>query len=134
MSTYSIKQYADSDFEMIKSWWSYYGDVLPTRDLLTPDTNFILFVDAVPTLSLSLFLTNCKGIAYIANFVSNPLTTSEQRLPASPVLFHYVYEVAKSMGFKRVQCLAPNKKLRDRYVECGMTPILSGLVSMTREI
>lgn len=127
-----IRNYKDSDFEMLCSWWHDDGQAAPGRSIL-PETTYVLEIDGIPALSLSLFTTNAKGMCYFENFIANP-NLKHERKGAAKELMSYVENKAKELGFERIVCFARTEKLGQYYEKLGMTETLSDLRSYVKEL
>lgn len=129
---FNIRPYKSSDYEMIKSWWIDHNEPFPPKDCMPEDTTFILEIKDVPSLSICLYLTNCKGVAYLENFISNPNNKSTGI--SSGVLVEHAISYAKLLGYKRILCLTDKDSLKNRYQKLGMKHSLSNLHSLVREL
>jgi hypothetical protein len=129
----NIRQYSDKDFEMISDWWKQANEVGPAKDMLSAQTTFIMEINNVPAYSLSLYLTNCKGLAIFENFAGNPQLKGERKKFA-PVLVNYLEDLAKSLGYKKIMCLSMNDKLVTRYTSLGYNKTVGGLTALVKEL
>lgn len=130
---YTIRQYKDSDYSMIKEWWTSQNEVAPTEDMI-PKSSFVLEVDSEPVVSLSLFLTNVPGMCFFENFVGNPLKKGEIRKECGKAIMCHVADVAKKMGYKRIVCYSHKEKVKKRYEDMGMIRTVNNLSSFVKEL
>ena len=128
----TIRNYKDSDFEMLCSWWHESQQMAPGKSLI-PETTYILEINEVPALSLSLFTTNVKGMCYFENFIGNP-NLKAQRKEYSKQLMDYVENKAKELGFEQIVCFSTSNKVSEYYKKLGMKPTVYGLTSFSKEI
>lgn len=131
---YTIRNYKDSDYEMIKNWWNSQNEPVPTKDLIPLDSTFILEVDEQPIISISVFLTNTLGICFLENFIADPLKKGDIRKECSSIIVNYALSFAKEMGYKRAVCLSYREKLKQRYEDLGMRRTVNNLTSFVREL
>ncbi len=129
----NIRQYKDSDYEMISNWWTDSKEMGPGKDMLSANTTFIMELNGVPAYSLTLYLTNCKGMALFENFIGNPALKGERKMFAS-VLVDYLEKTAKSLGYNKIMCLSMNDKLVDRYTDLGYNKTVSNLTALVKEL
>lgn len=123
----------NSDYETTKHWWGAVNEPAPPLDLI-PETTFIIRYNDAPILALSLFLTNCKGVAYLENFVGNPDFKGAIRRDAAQALVDYACNFAAALGVMRVGCLAYRDKLKPRYEQLGMIKTLDNVSSFARDL
>lgn len=84
-----------------------------------PDgTTFVLFIEGVQALSVSLYPSNSEAIQVEA-FIGNPSLEGELRRRGTQVLLDYISNFAKELGYQRLWCMAPNERLRDYYEKIG---------------
>lgn len=128
-----IREYRDSDYEMLRSWWEVQGEPAPTRNLIPKDSTFILEISGDPILSISAYMTNVKGMSYLENFIGNP-QYKEDRSKHSSIIVEHAVTFLKNKGYERVVCFSYKDKLKKRYEELGMKKTLNNLSSFVREI
>lgn len=129
---HSIRSYQDRDHEMLTSWWHEARETAPGKSLM-PATSWILEIEGIPALSISLITTNVKGLCYLENFIGNPNLPSLRKGCSQIIVDHAINE-AKKLGFERVICFSYKDKVGKHYEKLGMTPTLSGLSSYVKEI
>jgi hypothetical protein len=108
-----IRQYKDSDYELICSWWHKQGDLAPARNMVPVDSTFVLEIEGCPVLSGSVFTTN-TGMALLENFIGNP-EFKKQRKAYSKQLVDYMADYAKQKGFDRIVAITYSPKLAKYY-------------------
>lgn len=116
----NIKPYNKSDFKEIASWWKESTGQSPLEDMLVEDGTFILEIDNVPALCLTVLLTQSRHMAYLFSFIKNPIF-KENLEEYGQQLWNYCFEYAKSKGYSRVLCFSDNKKLSEKYIRFGMS-------------
>lgn len=129
----NIRQYKDSDYDMLVKWWNDQGEAAPEKDLIPVESTFVLEVNNVPIYSLSAYLTNVKGMAFFENFVGNPLYKKERK-EYSVAIMAYVENFIKEKGYKRVVCFSYKDKVKSRYQEMGMKKTLDNISSFIKEL
>lgn len=129
-----IREYEESDFEEICSWWDAAQEPGPPEGAMIPDGTFVLEIDGVPSLSLTVFLTQSKKIAYLEGFISRPGIEKKIRNDLSEILWDYACQFADCRGYKTVIMYAQKPKLVERYERMGMTRAQSGLTALYRSI
>lgn len=122
-----IRNYQSSDFETVSRWWAHSKEIGPLEGMLPPESTYILELDGIPALCVTIILTNTKEFCYLENFAGNPTVERAQRRKASQLLTKHVTTVAKSLGYKRLLCLAYKGPLKKRYQELGFTRTLDGV-------
>lgn len=127
-----IREYIDSDFDLLVGWWNSFKEVPPTKDLM-PESSFILEVDSIPRVSISLILTNTK-YSYLENLISNPEISADKRNIAVKTIVSYAEEYAKSLGYKYLVCFSYKDKLKARYQQLGYLRTVDNLSSFVKEI
>lgn len=120
MST-SIRQYNSTDYKEIASWLDF-----PINEQTLNNSTFILEIDNVPAYCLTVYFTNSKELALIENFAGNP-KLKEERKPYSQVLWVYLEDLAKELGYKQIICLAKEKKLSEKYESFGYSRIMNNV-------
>jgi hypothetical protein len=131
---YSIRSFSKTDYPMIKEWWTSQNEIAPTLGMLPEESTLILELDDKPSLCLTVYLTNCKEVAYLENFVGNPLIKSKERKQASQFIVDSGINFAKTLGYKRILCFTNVDKLKNRYKELGMSESLTNLCSFVKEV
>lgn len=119
----NIRFYKKQDFELLSSWWKQQNEPGPTLDMLPEDSTFIVEINNKPIISVCLYLTNCKEVCYIENLIANP-EFKENRKEYIQVLFSFLQNFAKNLGYKKLMCMAYRDALKKRYQEIGLTKTL----------
>lgn len=130
----TIKPYSHSDFEQICSWWDGYGESRPVEGMMIENGTFILELNEIPTLCLTVLLTQSKEMAYLFAFIKNPTFNGQNLEEYGRVLWDYCAKFAKDLGYKRVICFAGTNKLKDKYEKFGMKQTMTGLSSLVKEL
>ena len=131
---YTIRSYSKKDYAELKRWWVSSKETVPPEDALSEESTFILELDNVPALSITVYLTNSKQVSYLENFIGNPDLKGDSRRKASQIIVDAACGFAKSLGYKRILCLAQKDKLKTRYTELGMQPVADNLSGFVREL
>jgi hypothetical protein len=130
---YTIRNYKDSDYDMLSGWWHDSNERAPSRSLTPIDTTYILEVDGTPLLSICLMTTNMKGACFIENFVGNPNMKKERKQYAQ-TMWDYASDKAKELGYERVIAIPYKAALAEYYKTLGMTQTLDSLISLVKEL
>lgn len=125
-----IRLYRESDFELLKSWWIEANELPPLKEMMTLDSTFVLEKDGVPVMSLCVYFTNCKHLAYLENFIRNP-SLNNSNLYSEKIVTH-VEEFARSKGYRIIACLSYKDKLKQRYQQLGYINTLNNLSSFVK--
>jgi hypothetical protein len=129
-----IVSYNNEYFETISQWWKDSCGTEPVEGMMIENGTFILMINKVPALCVTVLLTQSKQMAYIFGFVKNPLFKGINLEPYGKVLWDYCADFAKAHGYKRLLCFADNPKLKEKYERFGFTKTLDNLSSFVREI
>lgn len=130
----NIRQYTDSDYSEVCNWWQYHGEPVPPKELISEHTYILEEPHGKPWLCLSLITFNTPWIAWSAGLVSNPDLNCYGRKEAVRDLWDYVANVAKSMGYKNLLCIAPCEALEKRYEQLGFVPTKKNQTFMVRAL
>lgn len=131
----NIRKYQVSDFSMLHTW--YTRESVPQElliDAVSEDGTFILELEGVPSLSLTVLKTQCKQIAYLFNFIKNPEHKDINLEEYGHVLWDHCCNYAKDAGYKRVLCFANIPQLKEKYKRFGMTITSPNLTGFVKEL
>lgn len=131
---FNIRPYTLSDFDTIHSWWTAAKECPPVLGMMIPNGSFILELDSVPALSLTVFLTQSKEMAYIEGFIKNPLFKGVSLEEQGSALWQECFNYAKNRGYNRVLCLCQEPSLFSKYERFGMRKTANNLSSFVREL
>lgn len=131
----TIRNYQTSDFEIVRSWWEERGMKGFTQGFM-PDSQWAFIAEwrGEPVASISIIKTAISEYAYLENLVASNLIDADLRHYAVQALVTKAEEKAKTWGYKKLLCLAPNEKLSKRYQEMGYTPSLSNVTVQVKEL
>lgn len=129
----NIRNYKHSDFEDIVSWWEHYKEVPPVQGAMMEDSTFVLEINNISALSLTVLFTQSKEIAYIEGFIKNPLF-KESLEKQGAELWNHCFDYAKAQGYKRVFCYCAAEPLKNKYERFGMTKSVDKLTAFGREL
>ncbi len=127
----SIRKYKESDYPMISAWWRSAGADSPPEALLPEGSTFILSVDDVPTVSVTLYYTNCKAMCWVENFVGNPEMKGPRRKAAGHALMSFIESKAKENGFTHLWGTSYREATTKRYKEFGFTEAMKNVSGLT---
>lgn len=119
---------------MIESWWKSAGELPPLKGMMPLESSFVAEVYGVPSLAVTVYLTNTHELAYVENFIGNPAVVGDDRKHAAMILSDHIAKFAKGRGFKRLMCMTEKKALVGRYKELGFKPTLSGVTTLIRSL
>ena len=127
----NIRLYNSKDYEMLSTWWIDSKEPGPLKEMLPEDSTFILEDRGTPVMSVSLYLPNCKFMAYVENFVKHPDYDNDN---AAFILSKHIEDFAKDRGYSILVCLSYKDKLKQRYQELGYVKTLDGLSSFVKDL
>lgn len=130
----SIRFYTIYDYPMISSWWEKANEIGPLESMIPIDSTFILELNGIPTLCVSLYLTNITEYCLVENFIGNPEIKGVERRAASHTLLRHLEHFAQDKGYKRLFCLAHKGPLKTRYSELGFTMTDDNVASFCKVI
>lgn len=119
---------------MICDWWNHYKETPPIAGMMIEDGTFILEIDKIPALSLTVFLTQSKEIAYLEGFIKNPHFENISLHEVSQSLWDHCFLYAKNKGYKRLLAYCNNDKLKKKYQQFGMVNVLEPLSGFVKEL
>lgn len=128
----NIRLYKKEDFNIIKDWWIKSNEVPPIEEMLTEDSTFILEMHGKAKMCISVYLTNCKCVAYLENFIKDPEFKDSKK--SSKTLVEHAEIFAKEKGFRILVCYSYKEKLSKRYQELGYINTLNNLSSHAKEL
>lgn len=130
----NIRPFRNTDFEMICSWWEFYGAVPPIAGMMCEDGTFILELGTEPVMTLSVLLTQSKEISYFEGYCAKPGLSKENSNDCGNILWDHCYKYLRDKGYKRVIIFTDKDSLARRYMDLGMTKAVGGLTSLAREL
>ncbi len=131
---YGIRPFRQEDFKNIANWWSSAGECPPLDGMMIEDGTFVLEIEGVAALSLTVFLTQSKEISYLEGFVKNPLFHEFNLNKYGQLLWDHCFKYASDKGYKRIICYCAVEKLIGIYSKFGMTLTCRNLSSLAKEI
>lgn len=129
-----IRNYRESDFQSIARWWDAADETAPIPTMLPTDSTFVLEIDSIPVLCITVYTTNSNEVAFLENFVGNPTFKGPKRRDAAQILVSYACDWAKERGINRVICFAYKEPLVKRYQELGMRKTMTNITSFVKEL
>ncbi len=122
---YSIREYSKHDYPLLADWWKLrQKEHTPSMDMMPEGTSYIIEYDSIPIASMCWISTNCKAVAYCANFISDPNAEKEIRKKAVKLLFDYIVMEASSKGYLNLLAFSHTDKVGMRFGELGMKPTM----------
>ena len=129
-----IRPYSHEDFEMITSWWEAAGECPPVRGMMVEDGTFIMTLDNIPALTVTVFLTQSKEMAYAEGFIKNPIFNHMELEDEAQHLANHAYAYARDRGYSRLIAYCNNKKLTEKYIRLGLQLSAENLFSVVRKL
>jgi hypothetical protein len=130
---YLIRPYNNHDFTELNKWWkSTYNTDLP-KDLMT-NGSFILEINKVPALTLTVLKTQTKELSYLASFMKNPEFKKTSLETYGQILWNHCFDYARACGYKRIICLAEVEQLKSKYERFGMKKTSNNIATFYREL
>lgn len=130
---YNIRYYSTEDYPMLKAWWEASDETPPTERML-PETTLIMEVNEIPTVAVSVYLTNSPEVCHLANIIGNPEMKGSTRKEACLALVNAAGNMAKAYGYNKMLSFAHKDKVANRFKELGMKPTMSGLSAFIKEL
>jgi hypothetical protein len=118
----------------IKEWWIKQGEIEPSLSMLPEDTTFLFFKDGKPIISICLYLTNCKEVCYLSNFIANPLYREKDRKDLVKEALTFIEIFAKHSGYKRILCFGYKEKVKKRFQDLGLDKRLDNISSFVKDL
>ena len=135
MPSIGIRNYnPETDFEELSQWWAAAREIAPTFDMVPEESTYVLEMDGIPALSVSLILTNIREYCYVENFIGNPELRGPKRKAASVELLKYISDIAAQRGYKKLLCLGHRPRVKARYQELGFVQTLDGVGTFIKEL
>ena len=128
-----IRNYSHSDYGMIKQWWEEAQQCVPPEHHMPEESSFVLELDGVPSLAVSLYMTNVD-IAWVDNLIGNPKMKGEDRKKAVKVLLDRLEEFCKSKGKRVLFCMSLSDATTRRYEQLGFLKSQNGVSTFIKEI
>lgn len=128
-----IRQYEETDYPLLLSWWKNSGLAVPPKDAI-PATTWIAEFNSVSAVALSLHCLNNKEFAFLDFFIGNPELDNDMRKEASSSLVNFVELKAKNLGYKKLFCLSFIPKLKQYYEQFGYARTYDDISSFMKEI
>lgn len=132
--SFKIRNYTDSDFEMIQSWWTKQNEFPPTKEMLPEESTFICEYEGVPLTCITVYLTNSLEFCMLDNFIGNPEFSGEKRREASGRIIGWSEVFAMTKGYKSIMCLALKDKLKEYYQTFGYTKRFDNVATFNKEL
>lgn len=129
---YNVTPYSSSQFNEISSWWKESTGQEPLREMLLEDGTFILNLNGVPALCLTVLLTQSSCMSYLFGFVKNPLFKASNMEEYGKILWDHCCEYSKSRGHTQAICFSEIPSLQEKYKRFGMTPTVSNLTGFIK--
>jgi hypothetical protein len=134
MIQFTVRPYRHSDYSEILSWWDEASVPGPMPGEMVEDGTFVLEIGGVPSMSLTVFLTQSKSVAYLEGYIAKPGVPDEDRDLGACALWRHCFQFVKDRGYSNVFIYAGHPKLVKRYEDLGMTRSLSGLTVLHRKV
>lgn len=129
-----IRDYKDSDYIEVASWWKTAGEPLPPPEAIPKQTYIMENETGIPWICLSLVGLTHPHVAWIMGLVSNPGIPDVNRAHAVNELWGHVENIAKQQGYENLFCIAPNWALEKRYESLGFKVTKRNVSMMIKEL
>lgn len=127
-----VRPYQESDFDEICSWWKEHGEFAPLPGMMTPEGTFVLDLNGMPVMTLSVLMTQTKEISYFEGYCAKPSLEKRLSNALGKLLWNHGYNYLRDRGYKRVIAFTDKTKLAERYEDLGMNQNMQGLTSLGR--
>lgn len=131
---FKIRPYRTSDFKEIHSWWNSANEVAPQEGMMIEDGTFVLEALGVPAITVTVYLTQSKQIAYIEGLIKNPLLKHIDLEPQTSLLMEYICDYARERGYTNLFAYCKVDKLKEKYKRYGLTQVLDNLSAFSRRL
>lgn len=128
----NIRHYRDTDFDEICSWWVAHKEFAPLEGMMTKEGTFVLELDGIPVMTLSVMMTQSKEISYFEGYCAKPGLPKEISQTLGKILWQHGYDYLKKKGFNRVIAFTEKEALARRYEDLGMNRNMGGLTALGR--
>lgn len=130
-----IRQYKNSDYELIASWWKLKQDKTISTDYYSEDCSFIYEIDNVPLVTASLYMMKNSSIAcLIENVISNPQYKKEDQKEHINKFIQFLEDKARNNGFKSLIMLCHEDKLKQRWSSIGYIHLMDNLTVLAKSL
>lgn len=129
----TIRQYSPLDLPLLNRWYERVG-VFGISENLLPSTTYILENNGKPVIAHSLVCTNVKEYAYLEGFISDVDYRAPDRDELVRYMVNFMKDLGKSLGYRRLLTIAPNEKLRQRYIELGGKATMENVTTVVVEL
>lgn len=116
------REYNESDYEMLKTWWKAY-DIPPIPEPLLSKRGYIVCDCDFPVFAGFLYKDDTSALGMLGWIVGNKEATKEQRHAAFPELIKHIENVAKQIGIQVIMATGKVKTMDERLTEFGYTRI-----------
>jgi hypothetical protein len=127
----TIRTYNKKDWPEILDWWIAAKEIPPPKESMTTDSTFILEVNNEMMASITIYLTNCKEVAFLENIIRNPKFKNKDGIQS---LVQHAELFIKENGYKRLIGLFYKDKLKNRMQTMGYKKTLDNLSSLVKEL
>lgn len=129
-----VRAYKNSDYSTISSWWKNSTGARPAKGLMIENGTFILELNGIPAMCLTVLLTQSKEIAYCTAFIKNPIFKDDNLEEYGQILWSCCNAYAKSNGYKRTICFSNIPQLQEKYKRFGYIPEHKNLTNFVKEL
>lgn len=122
----------NKEFNIIQEWWKF-NDLKIWKDIL-PETTYIVWENEIPVVSACLYLMNSPRACMIENLIGNPEFDRTKRKECTKLLFEFLEDKAKELGYKTVVLFSYEDKLKDYYSSLGYEKTLSNVTTFSKKL
>lgn len=127
-----IRDYKDSDYDTLVSWWKHYNWQAAPKDFL-PETGLIAMSDEKPIAAVFIYKTNSKAVL-MEWLVSDPQADKTVRDMLVGDLLELVAHICTLEGFKYIYTCVKLPKLISRLEQHGFQKADEGMSNMIRRV
>lgn len=125
-----VRPYKESDWSTLLNWWISAEEFPPYKTMMC-DSTFILEDEEKIKASVTVYLTNCKDVAFLENFIRDPEFRNKE---AIGTLVKHAEDFTKAQGYKLLIALAYKDRLKNRMQTLGYQKTLDNLTSLVKEL
>jgi len=129
------REYLDTDFELIQSWYSAYPEwAFGVPKAFLSATGYIVEIDGAPVAAGFLFTSSNSKICFAEWIIVDPKADKELRGPAIKEIYNALAESAKSAGMGILITLVKHEGLINKLLQQGFMKGDSGMTTLIKEL
>jgi hypothetical protein len=132
----TFRNLKSEEIPVVQGWWLLVPPgVPPTEDMLPLDSTFLMCLDDIPAVCITIYTTNSKEFAMLDNLIASPkLSKKSSRSWVVERTVRAAEKHSRSLGYKKLICFATEPKLAKRYSELGYNVTSQKVTSLIKEL